>query len=518
MVNGGMAGDTQRVADGIKDLVKGLLAGIPASIERRKTGDNIIKFLTQEDFLNTPEGKSFIKAFPDAKELIADLFTGGAKLASNQDWKVGAAQSFVDSINNGNYPGALLRALPALSETLMKPLFDNYIPRLKLATWLKEYSNALVENEAGLKNGSVTRAALSRQVWQRVENRLGEMNFDNLFWDRTFKSAMQVMFRSVTWKAGSIAAYTDAFKSQAKEFTDAAKGIPVGGGPATGKPRAPRLMPGMGWLFGLSLLTAALGGVMQQLLTGRSPKNLTDLAFPQIDEKDPTIRVGIPTYIKDAVHLRHSPTGYVTSSLSSVLGRTAELWNNKDFYGVQIHNPDDSLITQAADIGKHMGSSLLPFSLKGYQRLSDQQVSPIRRMLSLIGFNPAPKYISQSDAEQKAHDILLNNIGDKVKTKEQFQASQARAKLKEQIKHGNFSGISEALRSGLVTAAQVREMQREAHMNPLEASMHRFSLAQVEQVNRVASPAEKRVLAPVIAQKKAAAAKKSATIPPYSFD
>lgn len=85
----------------------------------------------------------------------------------------------------------------------MKSLFEYYIPNLKLGFALKEYNLAKAEYSDRLASGEITREQLARQIVDGVENRFGEMNFDNLFWDRTFKTFAQLLFRSVTWKLGN---------------------------------------------------------------------------------------------------------------------------------------------------------------------------------------------------------------------------------------------------------------------------------------------------------------------------
>src|SRR5438046_3331236 len=96
------------------------------------------------------------------------------------------------------------RAVPTALQGVMKPLFQIYIPNLKYSLFLRQMSEQAAEHTADLENGTMTRAELARQVVDSVENRFGELNFDNLFWNRTIKSAMQLIFRSATYKLGSV--------------------------------------------------------------------------------------------------------------------------------------------------------------------------------------------------------------------------------------------------------------------------------------------------------------------------
>jgi hypothetical protein len=47
------------------------------------------------------------------------------------------------------------------------------------------------------------RAALGR-AWDSVDNRLGQLVYDNLFWDKTLKDLAMASVRSVGWNLGTI--------------------------------------------------------------------------------------------------------------------------------------------------------------------------------------------------------------------------------------------------------------------------------------------------------------------------
>lgn len=482
-----LGGNTQAVFEGLKDI-----ASAPASpVTNAKLGGKIIKYITQEGFENTPEGKEFLKQYPDAKQMVDDLFHGGAKLASQQDWKNNSAKAFMESINKNDYIGATLRAVPGLNEMLMKPLFDHYIPRLKMATFFREYSEALKQNEDKLAAGKITRPTLARQHWKFVEDRFGEMNFDNLFWNRTFKTAMQLMFRSVTWKMGSVSAIGGGMAGQAREFVNAFK-----------ERRAPELHRNMAWLMGVSLLTAAMATIMQKALAHKNPGSITDLVYPQIDPHDNKMRVGLPTYLKDVVHIAHSPTGYITSSLAGWIGRLIELWNNQDFYGTRIRDENASIINQVGQVGGHLAGSLLPFSIKGYKNLSENQVGTLRKSLAFLGMNPAPRYISQSPAEKLAESYAAAHRPIGGQSPEQFESSVQKHQLVEQIQHGQTPNFSKAISTGVIKPGDVKQIYARAGMTPLQYQVQHMPLADAQKIYAISNPAEKAQLAAIIARKR----------------
>src|SRR5258708_38874984 len=79
-------------------------------------------------------------------------------------------------------------------------------------------SEAAGEHSRELENGSLTRAALARRVGDSVEKRFGELNFDNLFLNRTTKSALQFIFRSMTYKLGTVREFAGAAGGQTREL------------------------------------------------------------------------------------------------------------------------------------------------------------------------------------------------------------------------------------------------------------------------------------------------------------
>jgi hypothetical protein len=507
LVNRGiLGGNAQATVDGIKDMITAAATPITHGLGKKSLGAQIrLAAANPTEFFKTADGKKMLKAYPRAKEMIDDLFSGGWKPTElEQDWRTNSIRSFVDSVSDikagasDNYIGAGLRAFPAANEMLMRPLFDYYIPNLKVAQFFKEYAEALEQNERKLKGGILTRAALARQTWRFVEDRFGEMNYDTIFWNRTFKSAMQLMFRSVTWKLGSVSAFAGAFGGQGKEFIDAFK-----------ERRAPELHRNMAWLFGMMLLTATLGAIIQQVFAHKPPGSLTDLVFPQLDPKDDKIRGSLPTYWKDLIHLIHAPTSYVTSSMSGWVGRVADLFRNKDYYGVQIHDNDDPILKQALAVGEYLGQTLLPFSIRGYKNLSANDVGGLRKAIALMGVQPAPRYIGQTPAERKASEYWQGQRSEAGIRPDQLEHKQDKRMIVSQIEHGHAPNLSQALAKGTIKPGDVKSLYHRASMGQLASSVLHMPLADAERIYKSASLKERAVLEPVMAQKRANVAKRN---------
>lgn len=434
---------------GLKDI-----AGSPVSpFTTAKLGGDAIRYLTEEGFLDTPAGKDFAKKFPDAMTLLDDLFIGGGKMKLDQGYQISTEETFKQNIKTGNYIGATLRALPSLSKTITKPLFDIYIPRLKIGTFLKEYSNDLVENSGKLAEGETTRATLARERWNFVEDRFGEMNFDNLFWNRTLKTSMQLLFRSVTWKMGNIRATGGAFWNQGKEFYSAAK-----------ERRAPRLNPKMAWLIGMSVVTVVIGTLMQKMMSGKNPSSLKDIIYPQVDDQGN--RISTPTYWKDAFHLAHDPAGYVTSSMSGNIGRFIDVWQNHDFYGTEISDPNDPFYKRAMDNMIHLIP--VPFSVSSTLSLRNSGAPTSKQALSFFGFTKAPAYINQTQLQNKIFDLLDKRQGQGTKTKEDAAAQQQKSDIKKAYQNGDPDKanklLDQAIKDGVIKEKGVTTFMKNADL------------------------------------------------------
>lgn len=110
--------------------------------------------------------------------------------------------------------------MPALSQTIMNPLFETFTPRLQLGFFLKAVSHELAKKHDSMMRGDITEAEIARYVVNATENRFGELNFSNLWWANPVKGAMQLAFRSVMWKLGNWRGTTGGMVGQAKAFAD----------------------------------------------------------------------------------------------------------------------------------------------------------------------------------------------------------------------------------------------------------------------------------------------------------
>lgn len=422
-------------------------------------GRKYFKFATAKEFENSPEGKSFLQKNPRAKEYLDDFFQGGGLVKQHEDLKNNAYKALKESMGKDNYIGAALRALPALNEGIMDPLFNVYIPSLKIGLFMKEFPLMLAENKSRLDSGKVTREELSRKAIDGIDNRLGEMNFDNLYWNRTFKTAMQFMLRSVTWKLGNIRQMGGAAPEQAIEFVNAIK-----------ENRRPNLSPKMAWLFGLSLTQVVLASVIQGMYLDdddkdKEIKDFKDIVAPRINSTDNKERIVIPTYYKDLLHFWHAPTEYVSSGVSGPFGKMMDLYNNEDFYKYNIYDETDPVYKQLIDAGKYAAPK--PFSITSAQKMKEKGEPVSKQALSFMGFNKAPGYLEHSDLESEILDLYsIRNTS--VKPLKMKEANDKKKEIREMYKKDISKAqemANDAVKEGLLRPTQVTRLFRDVAKN-----------------------------------------------------
>ena len=493
-----------------------------APVSAARTGGALIKYVSsKEEFLKTTHGAEFVAKYPDIDALIDDLFTGGAKLSWHSELRNNTRESFRENVASGNYIGAALRALPAGHEFFTDQLFGEYIPRLKLGVFIAEYSQQLAQFAGEIGAGTVRREVLARQVWDRVENRFGEMNFDNLFWNRTFKTVLQIIFRSVTWKMGTIRAVATGLTNQARLVRD--RGIPgrrppgggggsrsgggAGGGAADGLPPAPSALPyidpAIAWTMSLLVVSGVIAEIIQLAFTGRHVSNLNDIMHPQIgvDERGKPIRANIPTYLKDVAHSSRNPGQYLISSFSSLMNRLPELIQNRDYFGNYIMDPDDPLWRQSLDATRYFVGE--PFTISGYRRISDLGGSPSQAALQALGFPRAASDTDYTPAEQLAAEYARRK---RVPlTRRQVQHGAEIRDLTREFRTDQGSAekkISAAVDAGKITPNQARGIAHRAAEPFLVRIFKTLTVEQAMEVFKKASPAEREALKPWLEKKR----------------
>lgn len=360
----------------------------------------------------------------------------------------GATFETVRAALNSNQPGlAMIRTVPALAEFVMRPLFQQVIPQIKLLGFQRELAMALKENAEGLADGRIDPDSVMQTARRRMEDRLGQMNWDNLWWDKTVSGVFKLALRSTTWKLGSMRAVggavgalgkrsgaIDALRQAPEQLSSAM--IPEQQDPiqtaqaiAGGKTPEPtflksRLGADVGWLLGTLTVNALTAALYQQVMTGKSPGQtpagthdpelaLDDLTSPRMGGKDAwghDARANMPSYVremrsagmatKDALNGQFGKAAaYMQHSTSALFGRLMESIANKDYYGNQIYDRNDPVTSAVGRFIAH----LVPLPI-AFQSAQQPGMTPANAMGGFMGFTRASSRYQMTDFESWLSD------------------------------------------------------------------------------------------------------------------
>ena len=492
----------------------GQMASAPsAPVTSAKLGGKAITMEKQgfQAFAADPANQSFLKRFPDAPGLVDLLFTGGITMAQPREFRVDLMQSATSAMKDGNYLGAVARAVPGLAQAVMNPMFEKWIPRIKMGFAVQALSQQLAEQHDALVRGDVTREEIARSVVNSTENRFGELNFSNLWWNNTFKGVNQLLFRSVTWKLGNwrglatgVAGQGKAFMDPLKTMRDDAKGYRKGADRKAHE-YVPKLDLNMSWLIGMAATTAVMATVISKLRTGKWPWEfvdedkargmsepgalLTELMHPRFGGADDYTglpnRVSIPTGARDFEHAVADPRGYLHGSLSGFTSKMWDTWDNRDFANNYVYDPNGTMYRKLADILSYNA----PVPITVSQALKDKKEHDFTNFeMGLLGMSKASTRIDMTPLERHMEDIRrAKKIPQTPEEKKAYQEK-----------------MSEVMDGGM-SAKERKAAMKEYNKPYLERLFKSLNYFEAKKAMELANPDEQQLLRPALLRKRRAA-------------
>lgn len=399
-----------RVALGLQQVARGDVLKGAKSIAVGATPYSVLQTIREGNKLGkawldpasaTPEMRRVVDAFNDAggrmnmdqfyrTNASGTFFRNWADLKNPASVLHQVAQMYRDS--NGVVDKAVmvpLRIIGRTIDTLNEPLMGKMVPAAKRGVfanmardWIDSHPNATPEQ----------RSAAMIKAWDSVDNRMGQMVYDNVFWNKMLKDMAFMTTRSVGWNLGTIRELGGAAVDTARAAGDVAHG------------KVPTLTHRMSYAVAMTMVSALYGGMVNYAMTGEGPQELMDYFFPRSGGKTPQgadERLSMPGYIKDVIEYSKAP-------VQTILNKTGPLWEtlneirtNKDYYGGIIVGPTDYAPSAYVDF---MINQSLPFSLRAAMRLNqDAQAEGQpsaglgRQMAAMMGVQPAPQSITNPE-------------------------------------------------------------------------------------------------------------------------
>ena len=317
-------------------------------------------------------------------------------------------------------------------------------------------------------------------TWDSVDNRMGQLVYDNIFWNKVVKDTAMLAVRSVGWNLGSWREYAGAGTDLVTSFERMKRGDKF-------------LSQKMAYSISAIVLYAVLGAVIMKILTGENPKELKDYYFPKTGNKNPDgsdERLSLPTYAKDWFAYGTQPLKTITHKIHPLWGIIGDIVTNKDFFGVEVRKEDDPLLRQIQDVLVHIVKESRSISIKNYEKMSKVSDDKFKNIaVSITGISSAPGYITKSPAQKLMNRYIAERIPKGSKTTEEFERSSYRRTLINRLRKGEQVERREAV--DILGYKGYYAAKKAAKKTPFEGSFNRLSIKEAINVFIIANKEER---------------------------
>jgi 2'-5' RNA ligase len=420
-------------------------------------------------------------------------------------------KKFMTALRQGNYIGAAWRTVPMAFEAMSKPIMEWWVPRLKIGAFL---DLARMELRTLGPEPSVTEVRrVLGDVWDSIDNRFGELRYENLFWHNALKDLGMGSVRALGWNVGTVREVFGAPTRQFKQLRDRPKRVVNTGRNQEGKRTfdeqpEPWLTHKFAYTIAMVFTYGIIGALYQYLHTGERPSTLKDYFFPKTGHRKPDgteERVSIPGYFKDAYAVLHDfPQSAVTTAghkMHPFLNAMLEMFQNEDYFGTEIRNQEDSSVQQLKEIFEYLEEQFTPISLRNYDRRRESlSGTGISGWESTFGISEAPASVTRTDAEK----LIRRYLPPSTHTRLQAEQMQERQRIREGLKAGTPEGRAQAqaaIQRGTLSQGSVLNTLRTAQASSLQRGFQTLTLDQALKVYEVATEDERAELRTMLERK-----------------
>lgn len=425
------------------DIAQPITAVLSQALNRRMTVDEFLKAVSEmpkgaeRDAAGRRAGENFSKPDKDLnplERLEQNLFlAGGFSPRMPSGFEIRAQEEYRRVLNDiiprlmqegeatgwsalqkllkvgPEYGKLVFHTISHLIEHLQGPLFREFIPQLKAASYLNEAKLLLAHQPKLLDGTPESNAALRNalhNIAKSIDNRFGEMQYDKMFWPSLAKRSFFSAFLSVGWNYGFIREFLQGL------YVDLPK---LALSPKEQRELTTRTVYAATYLS----IGTVVAGMMTYLMTGQAPKEPKDFIYPKMPDGS---RLNTMFFNREfsAAYYHIAQQGPMTGLSDLVEGKLSpvsqsfwEVLHNQDYFGNQIYDTNAPLWTQVEQMAGHYTSGALePISIQGIEH--GKATSAPTALLSAAGFNPAPKYIEMSPIQARIHRAYASQFPEHI--------------------------------------------------------------------------------------------------------
>jgi hypothetical protein len=450
------------------------------------------------------KGRKLLNQFLDINGVQTAAFQameeGGYRAGQDPFYNSNFRQRLRESWEGGEHLfGPVLYGLPAAAEAIASPIMEKYVPWLKTAAVsdLARFQLEKFEKANGRPPEPKEMRAIMAKAVDSIDNRFGQLTYDNLFWNRMFKAALMIAVMSVGWNLGTL-----------RELGGGAKDALGNLKKLIGK-QGPGFTDRIAYLVALNVGHALLAAIYQKLMTGKNPGDrpdskgkpgdiAKDLAYPLdggVEANGNPSRTALPDYAKDEAAWSMRPGQTAAGKMHPFLGFTVHVLTNRDANGKMISDEEASRLARLKQIAQYAwGEESLPLSLSNLQKDREGVHTPFQLAATQLGFSPAPSWVDRSAAMDFISNYEHNQSG--------AQPPSERTQIKNQITaavraHDNtrYRTVAlPALAAGKITGDDVDEAEDRAFAPPILSGFKPLPLGVAIDAYSLATPQERAIL------------------------
>lgn len=437
---------------------------------------------------------------PEIQAIVKSLEAAGGRVGQDAFWQTEFTRRMLRAFHEGTATGYVKGAVQApfaLVEQVMRPIMEYVVPRQKLGVFA-DLARRELDRLGPTADPADVREAM-RKAWDSVDNRMGQVVYDNLFYNRVVKDLALLSFRAYGWQLGKY-----------RELGGAAADV-VAQANAIRQGKRPELTHRMAYALALPILVGALGALTQYLMTGRKPEEWRDYFMPRTGDRDANgreARINLPSYMKDIIAMGRHPLGAVSHSLNPAISGIADMLQNRDYYDTRIFNPDDPLTQKMKDLGLYLGKEFMPFSISGAMKMSADNAPLQKQILPFFGITPAPQRLLMTPAETYFAEAMADRMPKGAQTREQFDRGQLLKEIVAGMKSPDAgkqadaqARLNDGITKGMLNAAAMQTMIERLKYTPLQFQAAHADAETAMRGYRLATPAEQAQLYPIVATK-----------------
>jgi hypothetical protein len=502
---------------GLKDIAISAIPGV-AAVQNVIRGDAL-----QKAWLGTSTDPLMMK--------IAEwMAVAGGRAKQDEVYSLEAAKNMKRAFQErsvlGNIKGGMLFSDYVLDK-ISSPIMEQLVPRQKMGVF-SDMMKYYLEKHPNLDYEQAR--IFAQKAWDSVDNRLGQVVYDNLFWNRIVKDMAMASVRSLGWNLGTI---REIGGGAADLIPLIQRGIKSLNDPEfrrmmKNNPDAAEFTLRTSYIAGLAAIPALWGAIYQILHTGQAPEDIKDLYFPrngEYDEDGNPKRMNTPSYIKDLADYWDDIPRTLKSKFSPINNAVTYLIQNEDYNRNQIYNQDNDPQQIMLDLLGYAGQQLEPFGVRNMiKSIQDKGGFTAPALEPFVGFTPAPRSVMMSATQKRAQDMAGKNVPiggtptDKVEKRQrvtelekQYVASgnnpaymnEQDEDRKKELETLRRKPLIEAMKEGKINERDMTEIINRSGKSSLQRTLRSLSVYQIRVLLKTASPKEKIEIAKVLDKRRA---------------